>query len=192
MKGATWPAFTSIAMRNELRSPDSNKTLVSKSYGWPDWYTNVVSAAKIINAANPNALIFFSGLGFDTDLKPVIAGTDLGGGVTFKKSDFSFANKIVMELHNYANSATSCSSLQSDLNEKGFSALTNTDKNAYPVLLTEWGHSFADTSYTGVYASCLHDYLPSKKAGWMIWVLAGSYYIRSGSQDYEETWGTLI
>ncbi len=29
------------------------------------------------------------------------------------------------------------------------------------------------------------------KAGWMIWVLAGSYYIRSGTQDYEEGWGLL-
>jgi len=26
----------------------------------------------------------------------------------------------------------------------------------------------------------------------MIWVLAGSYYIRSGTQDYDETWGMLF
>jgi hypothetical protein len=29
----------------------------------------------------------------------------------------------------------------------------------------------------------------SRQLGWMVWVLAGSYYIRSGTQDYDETYG---
>jgi hypothetical protein len=33
--------------------------------------------------------------------------------------------------------------------------------------------------------------LPGLKAGWTIWVLAGNYYIQSGTQDYEEGWGLL-
>jgi hypothetical protein len=149
----------------------------------------MVAASKVINAANPDTLIFFSGLNFDTTLKPIIAGTDLGSGTKFLKSNFTFANKIVMELHDYENSITSCSSLQSNLVGNGFSTLDGKQTNTFPMVLTEWGHSFADDSYKGVYASCLRSYLPSVKVGWMIWALSGSYYIRSGTQDYEETWG---
>jgi len=174
-------------MRNELRAPEDNATLNSNSYNWPTWYTNMVAAAKIINAANPDVLIFFSGLNFDTTLSPVVAGT--GSGITFKKSDFTFSNKLVLELHNYQNSATSCSNMQSSLQSSGFSTLTAAAANQYPMLLTEWGHDWSNSDYLGVYASCLHSYLPAQHVGWTIWVLAGSYYIRSGTQDYEETWG---
>lgn len=175
-------------MRNELRSPTNNSTLLA-TYGWPVWYTNMVAASKVINAANPNILIAFSGLNFDTTLTPIVAGTDLGSGVVFRKLDFAYSNKIVLELHDYENSITSCSSLQSNLVGNGFSTLSGTKANTFPMMLTEWGHSQTDSSGTGVYASCLKSYLPAQKVGWFYWVIAGSYYIRSGTQDYDETWG---
>ena len=177
----------SIGMRNELRNPEDNATLNTNSYNWPTWQTNMEAAAKVINAANPDILIFFSGLNFDTTLAPVVAGT--GSGITFKKSDFTFPDKIVLELHNYQNSATSCSSIESSLVSDGFSTLTTTTGNQLPMVLTEWGHDQSNNDYEGVYASCLHSYLPAEHVGWTIWVLAGSYYIRSGTQDYDETWG---
>ena len=187
-QGKNWPALTSIGMRNELRNPTNNATLAT-TYNWGVWYTNMVAASKIINAANPDILITFSGLNFDTQLKPVVEGTDLGNGVKFLKSSFTYADKIILELHDYENSITSCSSLQSNLVNNGFSTLTGTKTNTLPMMLTEWGHNQADSSYTGVYASCLRSYLPAQKVGWFYWVVAGSYYIRSGTQDYEETWG---
>jgi hypothetical protein len=181
--------MTSMSMRNELRSPDDNTTLVKNNYNWADWYNNVVAASKIINAANPDTLIFFSGMGFDTTLQSVVTGASLGSGLTFKKSDFSYSNKIVMELHNYQNSATSCSSIQSSLNSGGFSTLTAAAGNQYPMVMTEFGFDQTDNSYKGVYATCLQSYLPAQHVGWTLWALAGSYYIRSGTQDYDETWG---
>jgi hypothetical protein len=177
----------SIGMRNELRHPLDNASLNSKTYNWPTWYTNMVAAAKVINAANPGILIFFSGLDYDTNLAPIAQGS--GSGVTFKKSDFSFANKIVLELHNYETTVGSCSTLQSNMVGEGLSTLTASAANQMPMVITEWGHDQTDGSYTGVYASCLHSYLPAQHVGWTIWVLAGSYYIRSGTQDYDETWG---
>ncbi len=57
------------------------------------------------------------------------------------------------------------------------------------MVLTEWGHDQEDGSYAGVYAECLGTYLPDEKVGWTIWVLAGSYYIRSGIQDEDDSWG---
>jgi len=173
----------SIGLRNELRSPDNNADLKANYYNWGNWYTSVV-------AANPDILIFLSGLNFDTQLGPIVAGTALSPSTTtFKKSDFTFANKLVLELHDYENSATSCSSMQSNLVSNGFSTLKSTAVNVFPMVLTEWGHNQADNSYSGVYASCLHSYLPAQHVGWTVWVIAGSYYIRSGSQDLDETWG---
>jgi hypothetical protein len=179
----------SIGLRNELREPTNNATLDAASYNWDDWYTNMVSASQVVNKANPEILIFFSGLNYDTQLAPIVAGTNLGNDVYFNKTSFSYANKMVLELHDYENSATSCATMQKNLIGEGFSTLSGNMANTMPMVLTEWGHDQTDGSYAGVYASCLHDFLPAQHVGWMIWVVAGSYYMRSGTQDSDETWG---
>lgn len=182
----------SMSLRNELRSPADNPTLIAESYNWADWYTNVVTASGLINSVNPEVLIFFSGLSYDTYITPVSTGESLGDNYYFNKSSFTYEDKIVLELHKYDNSVTSCSNLKSTLYGAGFSSLNSSDPsvaNVLPVLMTEWGYSQDSTTYRGVYATCLQEYLPSLSIGWMIWVVAGSYYIRSGTQDYDETWG---
>ncbi|KAF2188642.1 glycoside hydrolase family 5 protein [Zopfia rhizophila CBS 207.26] len=179
----------SIGLRNEFRKPNSAGS--SLAYSWQTWYDQNVAAANIVNAANPDILIFFSGLDFDTTLAPIPGAGDLGGGKTFQKSSFKYADKLVLELHNYQNSATSCDSMKSGLWNNGFKALDAGAVNQMPVVLTEFGYQQTDNSYNGVYASCLRKIIPEWDAGWTIWVLAGSYYIRSGTQDYEETWGLM-
>lgn len=151
----------------------------------------MISAANLVHAANPDILIFLSGLNFDTQLTPIPDAEDLGNGQRFRLSDFSYADKLVLELHNYQNSATSCSSIESGLWNAGFRATWPTVVNRMPVVLTEFGFSQADSSYTSVYATCLRKLMPQWQTGWMVWALGGSYYIRSGTQDYEETWGLL-
>lgn len=180
----------SVGLRNELREPADNST-AEATYDWAHWYTNMVAGAKQVNSANPNPLIFFSGLNYDTTLSPVVTGADLGNGQTFDLDAFDFKNKIVFELHNYATGSTSCDSLKSSLYSDGFDALnvTNTSLNHAPVVMTEFGFQQDDSTYEGVYASCLREYLPEQHAGWMVWVIAGSYYIRSGTQDSDDTWG---
>ncbi|KAK2629415.1 hypothetical protein QTJ16_000235 [Diplocarpon rosae] len=186
--GKGWPALTSIGMRNELRRPTNNNA-IAKYYGWEDWYLNMVDASKVINAANPDILIVFSGLEYDTTIQPVVEGKDLGSGTVFRKSDFSYADKIVLELHNYQGSIGSCDSLKSSLENSGFSTLRGTKANTFPILLTEWGHSQEDSSGTSAYATCLLSYLPEQKVGWFYWPLSGSYYIRGGKQDFDDPWG---
>jgi hypothetical protein len=152
----------------------------------------MVPAANAVHAANPDILIFFSGMNSDTSLHPIPLGSDLGGGVTFNKTSFAYADKLVLELHNYENGATSCASLEPYLYQLGFDALNSTDPtvvNVMPVVMTEFGYSQVDSSVDSIYATCLKSYLPSQQVGWIVWVLAGSYYIRSGIQDYDETWG---
>ncbi|KAF7901049.1 hypothetical protein EAF00_003270 [Botryotinia globosa] len=192
-RGASWGNLMSMALRNELREPTSNASLDSSSYNWANWYTNVVAGMNSIHAANPNVLIFISGLNFDTDLSTIPNAALLTPSTTqkFLKSSFSYANKLVLELHNYASSTSSCSSLQSSLKSQGYNALNSGVTNQMPVVMTEWGHAQTAADYATVYSTCLKTYLTSIKGGWMVWVLSGSYYIRSGTQDFEETWGLL-
>ncbi|KAB5542501.1 glycoside hydrolase superfamily [Coniochaeta sp. 2T2.1] len=186
--GKSWPNLMSMALRNEPREP--SLAAAKATYNWRDWYGFIKQGSEAIHSANPDVLIFLSGLGFDTTLTPVVQGTALTPGTgKFNLADFpGYANKLVLELHNYENGATSCTSLQNNLNGNGFSAL---GANKFPVMLTEFGFQMDASTWKGVYASCLASYLPAQKAGWFIWVLSGSYYIRSGTQDYEESWGLL-
>jgi hypothetical protein len=179
----------SIGLRNELRKPD--KAGSSLSYNWQTWYTQVMSAADIVNGANPNVLIFFSGLDYDTKLTPIPDAEDLGGGKKFRLTDFNYREKLVLELHNYQTSATSCSSIESGLWNAGFKATGDKAVNRMPVVLTEFGFTQADNSYTKAYATCLKKLMPQWRTGWTVWVIAGSYYTRGGKQDFEENWGLL-
>jgi len=200
--GEAWGNLMSMGMRNELRSPDDNTTLVTTEYGWSDWYTNMIAAATTIHGANTNPLIFFSGLGFDTDMTPIPTGAELtdAAGVatpqTFIASSFPFADKIVIEIHNYDGTATSCSDLEDSLISTGYDAMVGGDGiiNVVPVVMTEFGYANDNTTWETVYPTCLSTFLPGfagGPAGWMVWVLAGSYYIRQGCQDCDETWGLL-
>ncbi|KAH8729072.1 glycoside hydrolase superfamily, partial [Phaeosphaeriaceae sp. PMI808] len=186
-----WPNMVGIGLRNELRKPDSVGS--SLPYTWPVWYEQMVAAANVVNKANPNILIFLSGLDYDTKLTPIPTPDDLGNGKKFLLSDFSYRNKLVLELHNYQNDATDCGSMESGLWNNGFRAtwFGSSVTNRMPVVMTEFGFNNADNSYTKVYATCIKKLMPQWKTGWTVWVLSGSYYIRSGTQDYEETWGLL-
>lgn len=203
-----WPGLTSMSLRNEPRQVQ-NDSAVNTTYGWPLWYEDMTDAAAGIHAANPDPLIFFSGLEYDHTLEPVTAGAPLDdddAGTVFRLEDFAYADKIVFELHSYDNAATNCDELQSQLYAHGFNALDVSDETtaaiAAPVLLTEFGFAQNATDYTTVYAQCLKAFLTGTgrtrdaaritgSIGWMQWVIAGSYYIRSGEQDFDETWGLL-
>jgi hypothetical protein len=132
----------SMSLRNELRPPNGDPSLAAASYGWKDWYLNIESAAKVINSANNVVLIFFSGLNYDNDMSPIPTAGNVGNNTHFHKSDFTFSNKLVLELHNYDTGATSCSSLESSLYSAGFDALDTSNPdivNVMPVVMTEWG-----------------------------------------------------
>lgn len=194
--GKSWPALVSIALRNELRSPDNNPALKENSYNWQDWYKYIKQGTDAIHKADPELLIFLSGLNFDTTMTPVVRGTALTpGSETFDLADFDgYADKLVLELHNYDNGATDCAALQGGLHNNGYQAMSPDDAataNVFPVLLTEFGFNQNATEWQRTYATCLADYMVTLKSGWFIWVLAGSYYVRDGVQDYEETWGLL-
>ncbi|KAH7072491.1 glycosyl hydrolase family 5 protein-like protein/cellulase [Paraphoma chrysanthemicola] len=184
-----WSNMISLGLRNEYRKPDTAGS--SLPYTWPVWYEQNVAAANVVNKANPNILIFLSGLDYDTKLTPIPSAEDLGNGKRFQLADFSYRNKLVLELHNYQTTSTNCGNIEGGLWDNGFRATYFNAINKMPVVLTEFGFTQADNSYTNTYATCLRKLMPQWKTGWMVWVISGSYYIRSGTQDYEETWGLL-
>ncbi|KAK5657509.1 hypothetical protein OQA88_3081 [Cercophora sp. LCS_1] len=190
---SSWPALTSMSLRNEPREPSNNAALSRSSYNWQSWYGFVKQGTEAIHSANPDVLIFLSGLGFDTTLTPVVQGTALTPGTgRFSLADFKgYENKLVLELHNYETGANNCNSLQGNLLRNGFNALEGKTPNVFPVMLTEFGFQMDSSTWKGTYSTCLADFVGKYKAGWMIWVLAGSYYIRSGTQNYDEGWGLM-
>lgn len=155
----------------------------------------MTSAADAVHAANPDALIYLSGLNYDTTLSPIPTGEDLGAGTKFSLSDFAYADKLVLELHNYDTEATSCADLSGALWNGGFNAQDSSDSsivNVMPVVLTEFGFAQDESTWQSVYASCIREWIPEQQAGWMIWTISGSYYIREGTQDSDDTWGEFF
>ena len=192
-QGKAWKNLASMSLRNEFRQP-SNNPAVAATYNWQTWYSYIKKGADAVHAANPDVLVILSGLNYDTTMQPVVRGTALTpGNETFNKADFAgYENKLVIELHNYETGATSCSALSGGIYNNGAQAMNpdeSTTVNVFPVLFTEFGFLQAENTYKSVYSTCLAEWLPSNTAGWMNWVVVGSYYVRSGTQDYDETWG---
>ena len=179
-----------MSLRNELRqSSDSG----AQPYTWNDWMDNVIPAATGIHSNNSAPLIFFSGFGYDTDdTYPIQRQT--WNGVTFTPESYPFQDKIVYEIHNYQTSAT-CDQIEPNLYYNAYCAMNVTDMscpNHGPVVMTEFGFNQMDGSNGTPYAQCIQSTVlnqPGYPGGWMQWVLAGSYYIRTGTQDDDETWG---
>lgn len=183
----------SLSLRNELREP-SNNPEVLETYNWETWYTYIRQGADAVNAANPDPLVILSGLNYDTTMQPVVRGQALEPSDTvFSFDDFEgYADKLVIELHNYNTETDSCPDLQGSLYNGGAQAMNPDEEstvNVFPVLITEFGFNMEDDTYQSVYSTCLAEWMPGNTAGWMQWVVVGSYYKRSGEQDYDETWG---
>ena len=110
-------------------------------------------------------------------------------------ASYEWAHKLVFEMHEYdENISSSCPIYEAILESFGADATTRTTGNRGPLVISEWGHDETDASdaWQSAYSECLTQFMVDRQLGWMLWVLAGSYYIRSGTQDYDETYGKLV
>ncbi|KAI7202227.1 hypothetical protein D0869_09370 [Hortaea werneckii] len=191
----SWKALAAMSLRNELREATDSTT--AEPYTWDTWLKNVIPAATGIHSNNSLPLIFFSGLNYDTDDSFMIDGTTTDDGASFEPSSYPFSDRIVYEIHNYDNGATSCDDVRGYLYDNAYGAMNLSDPahpNKGPVVMTEFGFNQEDGSSESVYAQCIQDVVldaPGGPAGWMQWVISGSYYIRERTKDFEETWGIL-
>lgn len=186
-----------MSLYNELRPPLAADGAVISNYTWAVWYEQVQRGADAIHNANSDVLIFLSGLDGDMNLQPVVNGNPLPpGNTTFDRSAFApYQDKLVLELHSYdiITPVTDCPTYNADLFAAGYSAV-NSSTTRFPVVMTEWGFTQDDTTWRqGTYAQCVQEFLHAvvPSSGWIIWELGGSYYVREGRQDADETWGLL-
>jgi endoglucanase len=173
----------------------------------------MTAAADAVHKADPDALIFFSGLSYDTYIDPIPLGKTLSGtsGTTtagktakFVPSDFAFKDKIVLEIHKYDFEATQddCATFKKKWYQKGFQAINPQDsatKYLFPVVISEWGFIHNGTYWNQTtYAKCLVEMVKEYKVGWMHWELSGSFYLQTRPgrnphtiQGLDEAWGLL-
>lgn len=156
----------------------------------------MTAAASAIYSANPDVLIYFSGLEADFNIEPAVGGsTLLDPGFSFNVASYEWAHKLVFEMHEYdENISSSCPIYEAILESFGADATTKSGGNRAPLVISEWGHVETDASnaWQSAYSQCLTQFIVQKQLGWMVWVMAGSYYIRSGTQDSDESYGKLI
>ena len=123
--------------------------------------------------------------------------------------------KIVLELHTYQMFEpyqpyiNSCADIEQQMYRYGFNAMhipppdlcrqRGTDpadvsacprpKLHLPVWLTEFGEFQSGDIVNNVLQTCLRDFTIKHGVSWMHWAIAGSYYTRLGTPDFDDTWG---
>ena len=183
-KTLTRPHVIAMSLRNELRGLRENI---------PEWYKFVIQGIeKAILSVNPQLLVLVSGLHYDLDLS-FIRNSWIQGLVPS-----SLANKIVYEAHWYSWSSyghsTECSKMKDGITDAwGFILELNHGYTA-PIWLTEFGtdvdHFTGDDQFIDCVKSFFQTDLTSTMS-WSYWVLAGSYYLRSGTIESHESFGLL-
>lgn len=184
------PGVVAMSLRNEIR-----QYLLQGTNGpYDDWYTNVQNAAELVHKTNPNVLIVVGGGYSATDLTMV---KDRGLNWT------AWQGKHVWEFHAYSFTVTFKLDFSSCYIEEllygGFDGylLTQNEDYTAPLILSEFGVGMTGGNNSGIsdsdysYLTCLVDYMTDNDADWALWAIQGSYYVRNGVINYNETWGVL-
>lgn len=179
-----------MSLRNELHGPRQNLR---------DWYRYMNQGALAIHKANPNVLVVISGLNYDTELQFLKS----------KPLKIDLAKKMVFETHLYSWSGIGTLKLKEiwtkqPLNRicansiKGINHRTGfltTDKNATPLIFTEFGFDETGSSVEdNRFLTCLQTYLVGRDMDWGLWAFQGSYYVRNDKVQLgvmDDTWHHL-
>ena len=173
----------------------------------------MTEAANTVHQVAPNALIFFSGLSYDTYIDAIPLGKPLNGtagtstankSAVFNPDNFAWNNKAVLEIHKYdfENTQDDCDTFTSKWYEKGFQAVDPSNpatKHLFPMVISEWGFIHNGTYWNQTtYNRCLIEMVKKWEVGWMQWELSGSFYLQTRPnrvpqtiQDLDEAWGLL-
>ena len=182
------PGIVGMSMRNELREMPTE--LPASVYTWKD---RIPKAGSAVHAANPDVLIIVGGLNGGTDLSSLRGST---------MDNSAWAGKNVWEAHVYSYTVItpnigSCSAEQVEYGGWFGFVLDSSQPSHGPFWLSEFGvgmtggpnNGLSDQDYN--YLTCLVSYMENNDADWSHWAVQGSYYIRQGTVDVDETWGAL-
>ncbi|XP_047971004.1 glycosyl hydrolase 5 family protein-like [Salvia hispanica] len=176
-----FPQVVGMSLRNELRGGRQNE---------PDWYKYMQEGANTIHAQNPDLLVIVSGLYTDTNL----------GYLRSKAFQVNFANKLVFEAHWYTfgipdkawtDQTNNLCATVTKRAQDNYLFLTSA-KDSFPVFISEFGineksPSVADSRYITCFLAAVADF----DLDWALWSLQGSYILREGKVNLDESYGIL-
>uniref|UniRef100_A0A8H7K450 Glycoside hydrolase family 5 domain-containing protein n=1 Tax=Bionectria ochroleuca TaxID=29856 RepID=A0A8H7K450_BIOOC len=130
--------------------------------------------------------------------------------VVFNLADHAWADKVFYELHLYTMTEDldmgSCGIIKAQLYRAGFNALgmdppedcallenhwlgpCRPASRLTPVAMTEFGTAQDTSLLSNAYIQCLREFTTENDVSWAVWALAGSYRVRSGKQEVDDTW----
>lgn len=184
------PGIVAMSLRNELRA-----TWTQIAFAPNTWFEYMPRAARLVHAANPDVLVIVGGINGGTDLLPLrTRAMDVGG----------WADKHVWEVHSYSYTITTPNGGSCDVEKAEYGGLfgfvLEQDRGTGvlgPLFLGEFGVGMTGGAHDGLndedydYLTCLVGYMENNDADWSHWALQGSYYVREGSVNHDETWGAL-
>ncbi|KAI1108102.1 glycoside hydrolase family 5 protein [Nemania sp. NC0429] len=188
---ASQPGVIGMGLRNEIR-----EFLLQGTFnGRTDWYNFLGQAAGRVHRANPDVLVIMGGTQSTTDLTHLRTEGNI---------DWSaWAGKHVWEWHAYEFTVTyalfkaDCEALQQAYGLFNGFVLAQGEEYTAPLLLSEFGFGMAGGPNTGLsddddrYFQCLKDYVLGNDSEWALWALMGSYYVREGTVDSDESFGVM-
>lgn len=183
-KSINRPYVIAMSLRNELRGPKQNQA---------DWYRYVLQGIQeSISIVNPRLLVVVSGLNYDTDLTFIR---------TKSIQDLvpqSIKNKIVYEGHWYSWSgyghSDECDKMIGGVHDAWGFILESNHSYTAPVWVTEFGTNVDQFTGDDKFIDCVKTFFQTpltQSMSWSYWVLAGSYYSRSGTPESHESFGLL-
>lgn len=158
-----------------------------------DWYKYMQAGAKTVHTENPDYLVIVSGLSFDTNLNFL-------KGHPFETN---LDNKLVYEAHWYTFGippkqwATQTNKLCATLTKRAednylFLTTNSPHQNATPLFLSEFGINQGGGNDTqNRYITCLLATVAERDIDWALWAFQGSYILRQGKLNMEETYGVM-
>ncbi|KAK3029828.1 hypothetical protein RJ639_038262 [Escallonia herrerae] len=170
-----------MSLRNELRGPRQNEN---------DWYQYIQEGATAIHGESPDLLVIVSGLIFDTNLsflrnRPM--ASNFNKKLVYEAHWYPFNDPPAKWLHQTNEFCANTTSWF--MSQSGFLL---SGKNPVPLFLSEFGKDQSDAKEDqNRYFSCLLAYLAETDIDWSLWTLQGSYMLREGQIDQEETFGML-
>ncbi|KAH9213505.1 glycosyl hydrolase family 5 protein/cellulase [Leptodontidium sp. 2 PMI_412] len=178
--GKTFPNVVGYSLRNELRTVQGQNNA--------DWYEFVAKGALAVHQADPEGLVVIGGINYALDLGFLREKN-------FDRQRLGIEKKTVWEFHTYSwsNSQTAnCSGYAPILDSAAGFLLESNKPYTGPLILSEFGWAQdGPTQGEQAYYDCLVGWVEEKDVGWAYWALQGSYYIREGRVDYDETFGLL-
>ncbi|KAH6654339.1 cellulase family protein [Truncatella angustata] len=192
---ATWatsqPGVVAMSLRNEPRPFPVLQDFLDGHSGWLNF---MQQGGERVHEANPDVLV-------------LVGGTQSTQDLTVTKTrnlDYSaWAGKHVWEMHAYEFSVTySAAGDNCDIRQDLYGAfvgfvLEQGQEFTAPLIMSEWGMALSGGPNDGLtddgknYYDCVKEYMLGNDMDWALWGIQGSYYVREGTADAEETWGLM-